>query len=77
MWKYYIELLNEKNYEDIVEAAETSDGLPLCRDYNVAIEFDSPDELNKWVKENTSLNAEKMEYKITGIYYPEKCMIEE
>lgn len=67
MRKYYIILFTEKNYGDLVEGAETNDGLPVCNDYNVAITFVSPSELDKWVHENTSLQLG--EYGIHGLYY--------
>ena len=63
-WKYYIVLNNNTN--DLVEEAETSDGLPICSDYAVAKWFDSPEKLNKWVSKNTSLSLENEEYHIEG-----------
>lgn len=45
-WKYFI-VLNSNDFPyNIVEFEETPDGeLPLCCDLNVAINFDSPEEL--------------------------------
>lgn len=63
-WKYYI-VLNNDTY-DLVEGAETSDGLPLCSDYTVAKWFHNPDELNQWVSENTTLSLENEDYHIEG-----------
>lgn len=72
MWRYFIELFTDRNYGDFVEGSEDEqDGLPLCNDPTVAIDFASPDELNEWVRVNTSLRYEKMEYGIKGIYYPD------
>lgn len=72
MWRYFIELFTVRNYGDFVEAAEDElDGLPLCCDPVVAIDFSSPDELNAWVKEYTSLNYVNGDYGIKGIYYPD------
>ena len=47
-WKYFI-ILNDKDcFGSIVEAAEVpGDGLPICVDFNVAISFKSPEELNE------------------------------
>ena len=71
MWKYYIVLFTDKCYGDLVESRECDDGLPVCCDYNVAKEFNTPEELSQWVKENTTLDLNKCEYGIRGIYYPE------
>lgn len=72
MWKYYIEILTGSCTGDYVEGKEVpGDGIPVCADLAVAKWFDSPDELNKWAKENTSLNLEEGEYAIYGVYYPE------
>lgn len=68
MWRYFIELFTENCYGDFVEAAEVhNDGLPVCCDPTIAIDFDSTEELNKWVSKNTSLKLG--EYGIKGIYY--------
>lgn len=73
MWKYYIELFTNRCYGDFVESNEIEgDGLPVCCDLVVAKSFDTPVELNEWVKENTSLNIENCDYGIKGIYYPNK-----
>lgn len=68
-WKYFI-VLNSNDFPyNIVEFKKTPDGeLPLCCDFDVAINFDSPEELNSWVKENTSLNFENCDYHIEGHY---------
>lgn len=72
MWRYFIELFTERNYGDFVEGAEDEqDGLPLCSDPTVAMDFASSDELIRWVKDNTSLSCENEEYGIKGIYYPD------
>lgn len=71
MWKYYIVLFTKNCYGTLVESKEIKgDGIPVCSDYNVAKTFDTPDELNQWVKENTSLKLKECEYGIHGIYYP-------
>lgn len=44
-WKYFI-VLNDLKYglNNIVEAAPCkNDGLPICQDFSVAINFDSPE----------------------------------
>lgn len=74
MWQYYIELFTEHNYGWLVEGEETEDTFPICKDYNVAVSFPSPDKLNEWVKENTSLKVENGDYGITGIYYPDRVV---
>lgn len=69
-WKYFV-VLNETKYglNNIVENKDHSgNGLPLCQDFSVAINFSSPDELIKWVKENTDLNIG--DYHIEGHYLP-------
>lgn len=72
-WKYFI-ILNDKNhFGSIVEAAEIpGDGLPICDDVNAAISFQSPEELNEWVKKNTSLSVENGDCHIEGQYLPEE-----
>lgn len=75
-WKYFVVLNNGKFPHNIVEAEEDPrDGLPLCCDFSVAVNFNSPDELNKWVKEHTSLRFERGDYHIEGHYLPEVCII--
>lgn len=71
-WKYFI-ILNDGSFpNDIIESKETVDGeLPLCCDFNIAINFDSPEELQKWVKDYTSLSLENGDYHIEGHYLPE------
>lgn len=68
-WKYFI-VLNSNDYpHNIVEFEESPDGeLPLCCDFSVAINFKSPEELNKWVKEHTSLIMKNGDYHIEGHY---------
>lgn len=68
-WKYFI-VLNSNDYpHNIVEFEESPDGeLPLCCDFSVAINFKTPEELNKWVKEHTSLILENGDYHIEGHY---------
>lgn len=72
MWRFFIELYKDDCYGNFVEAAETSDGLPICCDLNAAKFFYSVGELNTWVKYNTSLCAEKEEYGIKGVYFKEE-----
>lgn len=73
-WKYYIIYNNTKDFlNNIVEGAETPDGLPLCCDFSVAISFDSPEELNEWVENNTTLSLENFEYHIEGHYETIRC----
>lgn len=68
MWRYLIELFTDDCYGDFVEDAEVpGDGLPVCSDPVVAKDFESVEELEKWVGSNTSLV--KGEYGIKGIYY--------
>lgn len=68
-WKYFIILNDKDRFGSIVEAAEVpGDGLPICNDVSVAISFKSPEELNEWVKKNTSLSMENGEYHIEGQY---------
>lgn len=72
-WKYFI-VLNDLKYglNNIVEAAPCkNDGLPICQDFSVAINFDSPEELNEWVEYETDLNMENGDYHIEGHYLPE------
>ena len=73
MWKFFIELYKDDCYGEYVEEAETRDGLlPICKDLNVAKFFYNIGELNMWIKHNTSLNVEKCEYGIKGVYFPEE-----
>ena len=65
-WKYFIALNNDS--WDYVEGEETPDGLPIGNDFSVAKWFDSPDELNEWVSNHTSLSIENEEYHIEGHY---------
>jgi len=68
MWRFFIELFIEGSYGDFVEAAEVpGDGIPVCNDPVVAIDFESVEELEDWVVYNTSIV--KGEYGIKGIYY--------
>ena len=68
-WRYFIVLNNDK--EDIVEGKEVpDDGIPVCNDFMVAKYFLSPEELVKWVKENTSLILDEGDYHIEGHYLP-------
>ena len=68
-WKYFIILNNDKLSHNIVECGETVDKeLPLCCDFSIAINFDSPEELQKWVKDHTSLSLENGDYHIEGHY---------
>ena len=69
MWRFLIELFTEKCYGYFVEGAETPDGIPCGSDPSVAKNFQSAEELNQWVKENTTLDYKKEEYGIKGIYY--------
>ena len=73
-WRYFI-VLNETKYglSNIVENKDYSgEGLPLCQDFSVAINFSSPDELIEWVIKNTNLNIENGDYHIEGHYLPDK-----
>lgn len=68
-WRYFIVLNDKEQFGNIVEGAEVfDDGLPLCVDFNIAISFKSPEELNDWVKKNTSLSVENGDYHIEGHY---------
>lgn len=70
-WKI---VLNDLKYglNNIVEAAPCkNDGLPICQDFSVTINFDSPEELNEWVEDETDLNVENGDYHIEGHYLPE------
>lgn len=68
-WRYFVVLNNNDCIHNIVEYAETADGeLPLCCDFTVAINFDSPEELILWVTEHTSLSYENNDYHIEGHY---------
>lgn len=68
-WKYFIVLNYKEQLGGFVEGKELmGDGLPLCVDFNVAISFKSPEELNEWVKKNTSLSLENGDYHIEGHY---------
>lgn len=71
-WKYFI-VLNSNNFpHNIVEYKESPDGeLPLCCDFSVAINFDSPEKLNEWVNKNTHLSLEGGDYHIEGHYLRE------
>lgn len=70
-WKYFIVLLSKDCYGDFVEDREDDDGfLPVCVDPAVAKSFSSPDELLKWVRDNTSLKMENADFKIEGQYLP-------
>lgn len=44
------------------------DGIPLCVDFNIAISFNTPEELNDWVENNTSLSLDNGDYHIEGHY---------
>ena len=71
-WKYFI-VLNEIKYglSNIVENKDYSgNGLPLCQDFSVAINFSSPNELLRWVQENTDLEMENGDFHIEGHYLP-------
>ena len=67
-WRYFIVLNNKNDLNNIVESSETPNGLPLCQDFSVAINFKTPEELNKWVSENTSLSVENEDYHIERYY---------
>lgn len=70
-WKYFIILNDKERFGSIVEDAEVpGDGLPICVDFTVAKSFSSPEELNFWVKEHTSLELENEDYHIEGHYLP-------
>ena len=59
MWRFLIKLFTEKCYGCFVEGAETPDGIPCGSDISVAKSFTRIEELNQWVKENTSLDYKK------------------
>ena len=67
-WRYFIVLNNRENLNNIVEFKQTPDGLPVCQDFSVAINFETPEELNEWVRENTNLSVENGDYHIEGHY---------
>ena len=68
-WKYFIILNDKDRFGSIVESAEVpGDGIPLCVDFNIAISFNTPEELNDWVKNNTSLSLDNGDYHIEGHY---------
>ena len=71
-WKYFIVLYEIKyGLSNIVENKDYSgNGLPLCQDFSVAINFSSPDELLRWVQENTDLEMENGDFHIEGHYLP-------
>ena len=70
-WKYFI-VLNDNFPHNIVEYEETQEGeLPLCCDLNVAINFNSLEELTVWVKEHTSLSLENCDYHVEVHYLSE------
>lgn len=48
-----------------------NDGFSICSDPVMAIDFASPEGLNLWTKENTSLSCENEDYGIKGIFYPD------
>lgn len=71
-WKYFI-VLNDTKYgtNNIVENQDwAGEGLPLCQDFTVAINFDSPEKLIRWVKESTNLSIEEGEFHIEGHFLP-------
>ena len=73
-WRYFI-VLNETKYgmSNIVENKDYSgEGLPLCQDFSVAINFSSPDKLIEWVIKNTNLNMGNGDYHIEGHYLPDE-----
>ena len=70
MWRFLIKLFTEKCYGCFVEGAETPDGIPCGSDISVAKSFTRIEELNQWVKENTSLDYKEEDYAIEGIYFP-------
>lgn len=68
-WKYFIVLNDEDHFGSIVKAAEVPDyGIPICDDFDEAVSFKSPYELNDWVKKNTSLSLKTWDYHIEGHY---------
>ncbi len=78
-WKYFIVLNNEKyGLNNIVEdAPRGDDGLLLCQDFSVAINFESPESLVEWVRKYTNLVLENGDYHIEGHYLPGDCLIVE
>lgn len=50
----------------------SGEGLPLCQDFSVAINFSLPDELIEWLIKNTNLNMENGDFYIEGHYLPDE-----
>ena len=70
IWKYFI-VLNDPKCElsNIVQnKGYSGNGLPLCQDFSIAINFDSPEQLLTWVKSNTQLSIENEDFHIEGHY---------
>lgn len=70
MWRYFVELLQGRCAGDYVEGKDYGDGLPVCGDFNYAMNFETPEVLLQWVKENTKLNYEDEDFAIKGIFFP-------
>ncbi len=68
-WRYFVICNDVDISHNIVAASESlENGIPLCCDFTVAINFSSPEELIEWVKENTNLKMENGDYHIEGHY---------
>lgn len=71
-WRYFI-VLNDPKYRlnNIVEGEDwDGNGLPICQDFSVAINFYSTEQLFSWVKKNTNLVIENNDFHIEGYYGP-------
>lgn len=64
-WRYFIVM----NDNELVKG-KLKGILLVCDDVYSAKSFDSVEKLLKWVEQNTSLNAEKRDFKIEAQYLP-------
>ena len=71
-WKYFI-ILNDGSFpNDMIDMKETVDGeLPLCCDFNIAINSDSRKNYRSGLKDYTSLSLENSDSRIEGRCLPE------
>lgn len=69
-WKYFIIVNDPSCYHYFVEDVEDDRGVLICNDVAVAKSFKSPDDLLKWVEENTDLSVENADFNIEGQYLP-------
>lgn len=66
-WKFYIEIWNdETKSSDIIENKPTNNGIPVCNDYNVCINFDSIEEVENFAINECGLKIG--EFWLTGFY---------